>query len=412
MSAPRVLLLARTPPGSDSVGRVFLRDLCLLYPRDRIECFVVESADTFQPAPELDWLPISYTGKPNSRLAQVYTKVPLRCVRGAIDALDHLYQRYWKKWSIVRDAVKFGQEHGAELVWAVLDSPMVIYVAPHVASRLGVPLHTLVWDPPEHFRWLYHVNAWSVQLMLRDFARALRSAIRCAVISEEMRNAYSSQFGVDTVVLRHGLEETIRQPPASGFVTKEQLVIGFAGSLYASDEWKALLNALHGVEWRVADRVVRIRLLGYSPPTPNIPVNIEFLGWRSIPEVVKLLSQADILYLPYWFDPAHQITVRLAFPTKLTTYLAAGRPVFYHGPRESTAARFLREYPAGPACHSLDADDIVATLTRFVDNREVYAQMTAAGKAAADREFSLEVFRQRFAQFLGVDKNDLLPGPS
>jgi len=408
MSVPRLLLLTRTPPGSGSVGEIILRDLSLQYPRDSLSCFVIESPNFGQAAPELAWLPIVYA----SRQSRSGCGIPAPYVREIGNFLKHQYSRKINGRKLVREVVAFGRAQGVEIVWANLNHPAVIYIAERVAAELGADLVTMVWDAPERFHLPRHMDGWSAHLMLGDFASALRTSKRCAVISEEMQDEYHTQFGVDTVILRHGLSQEIRQPPATSLVTEDQLILGFAGSLHAEREWQALLEALGSTKWRIAGRTIRIRWMSSKLSlATDTPVNVEFLGWRPVQEVVDLLSQVDVLYLPYPSDPAYSRRLRLSFPTRLTTYLATGRPIFYQGPANLAPARFLREYPAGVCCHSLDAEDIIAALTRFTKNDGSYEQMTATTQLAIDREFTLQVFRQRFAHFLGVNESDLIPAP-
>ena len=66
MLVPRVLLLTGTPPGKRGVGEIYLRDLCLYYPRENLCCFTV--CDNYDPLPQdLNWLPIAYGSRPRER---------------------------------------------------------------------------------------------------------------------------------------------------------------------------------------------------------------------------------------------------------------------------------------------------------------------------------------------------------
>ena len=138
-------------------------------------------------------------------------------------------------------------------------------------------------------------------------------------------------------------------------------------------------------------------------------MHIEYLGWRSVEETVELMSQVDVTYLPYWFDKAYGLSVRLCFPNRLATYLAAGRPVLFHGPEDSSPARFLRRFPAGLCCHSLEEAKIIDSLRRLIIDREFYALATQACQAAREQELDLRVFRRRFAALIGIEEDELLP---
>ncbi len=405
MTLPRILLLTATPPGCAGVGGVFLGDLCLSYAIDSISCVAVTSRENTWIDPALSRLPIMYILPPHhygvrrfGSLAQL-TTLPL-----------NLHAKYVLAPILARRAVRFGKENGAELVWAVLDSPTIIYMARRVASALKVPLVGLVWDPPERYAIDFPLDPLSMRMLFGEFAKVLRSAVRCGVASEGMKNEYSNLYGVDSVVMIRGVPAKLRHEPASEVNRSGKLVIGYAGGIYARREWEALLSALSSVDWRLRGREVSVRVLGSMARESRArgKVRIEYLGWRSAEETVEFMSQVDVAYLPYWFDKRHERQSRLCFPNKLSTYLAAGRPVLYHGPPYASPAEFLRRYPAGICCHSLDKEAILAALETFITEPQLYRHMVEAGQEALDQELNRRVFVGRFARLLGVEDGELL----
>jgi hypothetical protein len=89
------------------------------------------------------------------------------------------------------------------------------------------------------------------------------------------------------------------------------------------------------VAWNLAGKNVRIRFLGReyelngSQLAPN---RIEKLGYLPQDKTIRHLSECGILYCPYFFDEKRKEISKTSFPSKLSTYLAAGKPIFYHGP--------------------------------------------------------------------------------
>jgi hypothetical protein len=306
--------------------------------------------------------------------------------------------------------VRFGKGHGVELVWAVLDSVTQITIASRVASALGVRLVVTIWDPPEWLSIETGFDWFSRRNLLRDFDRELRSSSATSVASEQMAKEYGKRYGIKPIVLIHGLHPNMIKPPARELTSEKEFIIGFIGTLYAFDAWQALLSALSEVNWRIEGRNVIIRVLSGAIAVTSLDrMHIEYLGWRSIEETIELMSQVDVTYLPYWFDERHSLSVRLCFPNRLATYMAAGRPVLFHGPEDSSPAHFLRRFPAGLSCHSLESSVIIENLRRLVVDRELYANATQAGQSALNEELNLQVFRQRFAALIGIDESELIP---
>jgi hypothetical protein len=115
--------------------------------------------------------------------------------------------------------------------------------------------------------------------------------------------------------------------------------------------------------------------------------------------------------VPYWFDEAFQPAVELSFPNKISLYLAAGRPIVFHGPHRSTPTRFLERWPVGIPCHSLDPRDIAASLLTAATDATFHETAARAIPEALREELGMHRFRERFAEFLGVDDAVLAPVP-
>jgi len=405
-AVPQVMLMVGGGLERPTAGSVFVRDLCEHYPRDRRSHLAF--VDRIDGPLEKQWLgsPIRHVRDPcqqaRPRLEGRWGRLAASPLRG------QLLKRRLR--SCLSQAQRFAKQHHAELVWAILNCPSTILLARPLADALALPLVVTVWDPPEYLAENHRLEPLERRRLLREFERTLRAAARCAVASEGMRDEYRQRYGVDGIVHIHAIRPELRRLPANGPGPDDRLIIGVAGNLYAKREWDALLAALSAHHWRIAGRQVVVRVLsGGIRAAAEGGTCIEYLGWRPPEETIDLLAEADLAYLPYWFDKRHRLSVRLCFPNKLSTYLAAGIPVLFHGPEDSSVARFFRRYPAGVCCHSLDEGQIVASLERLASDGHLYTAAVAAGQAALDQELNITVFLNRFATLLGIDRRALLP---
>lgn len=324
---------------------------------------------------------------------------------GALPLLMETYTGCVAIPKLVREIVAFGREFRTEVLWCILQGQTMIRLAMPVARKLGVVLRSEVWDPPVWWLRAKRVDRLSRMSVLRKFASTLENSASCATASWAMAEEYSRLYQTITVPLLPSLDVTAALVPADEIHSGGDFVIGMAGQLYANDEWQSLIAALDSVNWKILDRNVRIALLGRSASLrAKNRSNIEFLGWRSQADTIQILSEADVLYCPYWFDPLFESEARLSFPSKLTTYFAAGRPVCFHGPRYASPAKFITQYNAGVCCHSLVATDIVQMLTRLVSDKQLYAQVAQNGRKAFEEKLTLSCLRASFSEFLKVDK--------
>jgi hypothetical protein len=235
-----------------------------------------------------------------------------------------------------------------------------------------------------------------------------------------MADLYRRRYSVETVPLVPSIDQAEVPARTSAVRDSRRVVIGLAGQIYAHDAWAALVSSLDGVGWRIGGRRVALRLLGLSDwgrelalravaPTSLLPEHVEFSEWRPQTEALALLGDCDILYCPYWFGAEFEEEARLSFPSKLTTYLAAGRPVLFHGPAYSSPAVFLERERAGICCTSLEPAAVLGALTRIATDAELRATVTTNGRLAWQEQLSVRAQRAEFARFLGVE-DDLLAG--
>ena len=396
----KLLLVTRLSPAEPGVGTIFLRGLLEIYPSDRI------AVATWSQVPDSKW--------PDTLRGVARRWVPGvpeygfphggRLVRRYSRWLHSRYaaRRYLRR--TIAEIVRFGREQGVEALWVPLASPTEINLAAKAARELNVPLLTLVWDPPAHYLPLFWgLEGRALGDVMHNFDAALRASERCAVASDAMKVHYEERYGVPCVTMIHGFPRDRWIPPSDERRPRSRFILGYAGSIYAKDEWKALLDALASANWSIGGREVTVRVLSsVLAIETSQPVRIDYLGWRPQDETLRLLSEVDACYIPYWFDPKYREAVKYCFPNKIPTYLAAGRPLFFHGPEESTPAQFIAQHPVGIACHSREPSAIVAALRRFIEEPEIYRRAAEAIPRVLDEELSEDVFRRQFSEFVAV----------
>jgi len=219
-----------------------------------------------------------------------------------------------------------------------------------------------------------------------------------------MAEHYKQAYGIPSVAVIASHDRSIAQKPAPFLHAHDEVVIGMAGQFYANEEWMQLTRALNYAGWQLAGRKVRLKVLGHHPPMGEIPArNLEFIGWKSQPEVVRVLSQeTDILYCPYPFTKDMDEVAKLSFPSKVPIYLAAGRPVLFHGPLYSSPGRYLAEKGAAVFCNDLYPAALYNALQKLVEDPELFKKTALCAQTAFECDFTLERMREEFDRFLEV----------
>jgi hypothetical protein len=407
MLPPRTLLLTGTAPNPDGVGGIILADLCAFLPADRLAvAYVPEIPHGVQSEPELPEgvavrrFPVEFRRRPVSRLGRAGK---------AVDAIGQALANRRQLARQIEACADWARGQGVEQVWAVLDSHVTVAMAAPLARKLGVPLRATVWDDVHHNNRYFGLDRLSARRHLGEFADSLRHASSLAVIGETMRDDYQRVYGVPSVVIRHGVAPATRVAAGDAAAQEQPLRIGFAGSVTAASAFEGLLAALDRRQWRLGGRPVVLRLFGHRfDLRSRVPRHVEVMGWRSVEDTIHLLGECDFNYLPQPFEADWKPFARLSFPSKLTTYLAAGRPLLLHAPGDASLPPFNDKYGFASACTSLDGAAVEQALDRLLEPARI-ADCIAGGQAALRAEFTRERFRDSFAEFLAVPAGALRP---
>jgi glycosyltransferase involved in cell wall biosynthesis len=395
---PHTLLLTATVPGPEGVGGIILSDLCDFLPRERL---CVAFAQEGRPRPDpivskslrLKSFPIAFRRRPDSRFGRIGR---------IVSALPQAWRNRREVTREIEACICWAREQGVQQVWAVLDSPLTHEMAAGVAKGLGVPLRTTVWDDVHHNNRYFGLDRLTARRSLRGFVEALRDSRSIAVIGESMQEEYRRLYGVASVVVRHGVAPDTAKAMAVEPIPGAALRIGFAGSVSARSAFDLFLETLDRMDWRIDGRPVSLRLLGPRfDLRSSVPRRIECLGWRSVEESIRLLGECEINYLPQPFERDLEPFTRLSFPSKLTTYLAAGRPLVLHAPPEASLVPFNQRHGFAVGCEALDSGILEASL-RCAADPGIGARCVAAAREVLSAEFSRERFRADFARFLDV----------
>lgn len=397
----KLLLLSDIPPCTNYTGGLVVAQQCRFLPPERLCAFVVlNPLLTAHPAPDLAGLETLTVEKPSEAGTYHYGSLPIGTAGAALVAA---HMRRTRGAEILRMAERFAREQGVDAIWAILEGQVVTGLAAPLAQRLGVPLYTQVWDPLSWWLDAHKVDPLSRFIAHRSFDAAMSKSRACAAASWNMAEEYLARYGVRSVPVIAGHDMALAQAPAPR-LHGDDLVIGFAGQLYANDAWESLIAALHRAGWRIGGRNIRLTVIGQHYPPDDLPADrLDYPGWLPQADTIRMLAErCDVLYCPYSFENPREDVARLSFPSKLTSYFAAGRPVLVHAPDFSSPARYAREHEAGYVCGSLDPDRVIATLQTIAADGALFERLARNGQAALRRDFTLERMRQSFLDVLNT----------
>lgn len=264
----------------------------------------------------------------------------LRSVIGDVDAMV-------ARWMPLHDAAAI-HAFAPQLVLAAPTHPVGIALAERCAAmRPNVPVVTYLMDD-----WLSHRD--SVQLAFNTPRRGralLRASRGWLVISRYLLESMRSSTGIDRPahVVHNPVSLSGGAPSALAAPRGGRYRVAYAGSVWPM-HWDAVAA--------VAASVARLRAAGED---------IEFVlftdrffwtrheaDWRRwgvvdgglVPyaQFAGALGACDLLLVASSFEPSQAHMTRSSVQTKVTDYMAAGRPILGCGPRDAASNRFLREH--------------------------------------------------------------------
>jgi len=400
----KVLLLTDLPPCDDYTAGLVLSAMARFVPAESLCCFtVVNPTIPVKMSPEFSGMPVEFHRKPNENWAWIPRR---RLFNWATEAFVNVSERLTHKFEVeplIEKAVAFGRAQGVDRVWAVLEGQTMIRMAEPVAARLGVPLHTHVWDP---FSWWAKANRLDPRTAANvqsRFDRAVRASKAVATASQPMADLYRQCFNVDAVPVIASHADSLAKTPPKRISADGMLLIGMAGQFYSATEWLSLLESMRAANWRVAGRDLRIVVMGPQVPPQMDEGRIIFLGWKTQAQAAGILSNCDFLYCPYPFDPTMKEVSQFSFPSKLVLYLAAGRPIVFHGPDYSAPALYIRNNGCGLVADQLFPTAVFNAIERLTVSPELYEASAAGAQRAFVRDFTLQSMQRAFSAFLDLD---------
>lgn len=409
----KVLLITDVPPSKAFSGALFTDRLCNFLDKDSLAAFIVvnPSLKDTPVSPDSSWIPMEYCQKPNeSGMLTGFRKYGLIFIilSQLATFIKESYVSLFRIPGIIRKINKFGRRHKVDRIWCILQGQTMIRIALKASKKLGAPLYIQVWDPPQWWLQANSIDKFSSARILKLYARTLNQSRKMAAASHNMAKIYKERYKAVTVPVIPSLDTSMILLPEFN-KNGENMILALAGQIYALDAWNSLLEALDSVDWLIGGKQVIIRIMSYYMPniTGHCARHIEFLGYREQAESIKLLSESDILYLPYWFDMQYDEVVRLSFPSKLTAYFAAGKPVLCHAPEYSSPAKFLADNNAGHICSTMNKTGILASINKLVDDLELIELYTENGRKALSKHLSDDNLLVQFADFLEIEPDFL-----
>lgn len=301
-------------------------------------------------------------------------------------------------------------KHRARLFWIVMHGAMV-----HVAARLfkitRLPIHLTIHDDPVGVTLMSKRYLPLLPLVYRDFAFAMRRAASVDVVGDAMADHYRKTFGIDSLIVHRGLEGPIVESQSRRESDSEVLEIGVLGNTYGYQQLPKMAEVVERVAM-ATNRRGRVAVMGQGlgemlRAEMGHRVEVEVTGHLDERAAVERLRRCFCLYLNYPFSSRFSLFRRTSFPTKLTTYLMAARPLFVNAPADSsiTFLRSLSNYVSWWGDESVDVG--AAALQRLWENPAAHESQHVTAERIRGTYFDRATNQARLFRALGLPLDEL-----
>lgn len=306
---------------------------------------------------------------------------------------------------LAREVAALARQRSARAVWLLMHGA-VVGIAARLTRWLNLPVHLTVHDDPAFANALRSRKYFAlVPWIERDFGGALRRAASIDVISEGMRERYQLRYGVDSTIIHRGLTGPIHESPHYDRAV-HGLTIGMMGSTYEYGQMPVLARAVARAAHELGVRG-RVLVLGRSHgerlrDEMGSQIEVEVAGHVSEAEGIERLRDCFALYLNYPFGRRDAVLRQTSFPTKLSTYIQAARPVLIHAPDDSSVTP-LYDYPGYAArWASMNVDDGATQLKRLWSEPASDASAHCAAEEIRHRFYDRDTNRRALREVLNA----------
>jgi glycosyltransferase involved in cell wall biosynthesis len=256
-----------------------------------------------------------------------------------------------------------------------------------------------------------------------------RSSDAVVAISPDFVSVLAEDFGVPRARIHvienwAPLEEISPRPKsnswsrAHGFADRD--VVLYSGTLGMKHDPELILSLAGALRHRSGTEVV---VASEGPEAQWISeqagarglTHLRVIGFQPYETYPDLLGAADVLLAI--LEPDAGV---FSVPSKMLSYVCAGRAIVLSAPQENLASRIIRQAEAGIFIRPGEREDLTVAVKSLLADPVIRSRMGAAGRAWAERHFCVETIADRFETVLSgavasaIDRsyNPVFPDPT
>jgi glycosyltransferase involved in cell wall biosynthesis len=250
-------------------------------------------------------------------------------------------------------------------------------------------------------------------------AKFIQDATKVFVLNEFVRRCYVERYGVQPVVIHNPVcMPNLDQLDSAGPGRDDDRVdIVYTGSVYHAhfDAFRNLVGVLQGFDpEKVQLHIYTSQPIDWLKDQGIISPSVIYHSHIPQEEVLKVLRQADILFLPLAFHSTIPEVIQSSAPFKTSEYLAIGRPILVHAPSGCFLSWYFRKYSCGAVVDCDDTQVLKEALDQLLSDATLRQTLAANARRQAEVDFNIDMIRPAFFDLLNsaLQTRELPQSPS
>ena len=239
--------------------------------------------------------------------------------------------------------------------------------------------------------------------------RFIRRTAGIITTNEILTDDLRSRYGVDSTVLHlpcdlEEYERLVRDCAEDESNTQEVSIV-YTGAIYDA-HFDAFRNLLRAIE-TLKGKKITVHIYAAQDPRElaanGIDGPVVLHNHRPNSEMPCVQRRAGILFLALAFNSPYPAIVRTAAPSKLAEYLASGRPILCHAPRDSFISWYFRKHECGVVVDEDDPARLAKGIELILSDAQLCQRLIANAYECARTDFDIAKSRAAFFQLLGIN---------
>ena len=290
------------------------------------------------------------------------------------------------------------EKHSIKNILVIPVTPWILSTA--LAVRMQHPNLNLVvyvmddWQGHHECHQLPYTR-WRQRLLREAIDRA---NVRFAV-SREMAAHYEATYGKRWLVAHNGIRKDALRTETSNGIKPRQVFLAGDVNVFRFDAVLAFAEAIERHNQR-SGRSIEFTVMGEVAEQHRSSLSalgaVRLLSRRSHAECLEAMKAADLLYLPLAFCERSSRISLYSLPTKLPEYLASGKSVFFHAPKDSAVFRVAERFDLTPRLASIDPEALDGFVESWSEGKQNGHDGMLRAKSALFEEFDIDRLSKTF----------------